>query len=120
MSSRATLAGGFVVAAAVSLLTVGCGGNVKAGHGALGVDKALLSTEVQAQLTKKLGRPSSPVTCPEDLDVWIGSTTTCLMTTPNGTYNVTVTVTNTNWDGTGNFGVGNAIFDTKIADQPNP
>lgn len=80
----------------------------------------LLSAEVQAQLTKKLGEQSPPITCDYVLRAEIGSTTTCLMNAPKGIYNVTVTVTDLDWSGFGNFGVGNAIFDTKVADQPNP
>lgn len=111
---------GFV--AATSLILAACNKEdraVSASSGPLQVDKDLLSAEVQAQLTKKLGEQSPPISCPDDLAADIGATTTCLMTAPKGTYNVTVTVTDLKWTGFGNFGVGNAIFDTKVADQPN-
>ncbi len=117
------------VVVAISLLTVGCGkevsvstdgGQASVSAGPLIVDKQQLSAEVEAQLTKKLGTQASPVTCPEDLEPDIGATTTCSMSAPDGTYAVTVTVTKVDWTGFGNFGVGNAIFDAKVADKPNP
>lgn len=117
---------GFV--AATSLLLTACNrevqvstdnGQVEASSGPLVVAKDLLSTEVQAQLTKKQGQQSPPVNCPNDLDAAEGAATTCLLKAPDGVYNVTVTVTKLDWTGFGNFGVGNAIFDTKVADRPN-
>lgn len=131
MSTAAKLPSGVVIGlvGAASLLLAACSskvdvstdnGNASASAGPLAVAKDLLSAEVQAQLTKKLGKQSSPVTCPEDLDADVGATTTCTMNDPKGTYNVTVTVTKVDWDGFGNFGVGNAVFDAKVADQPNP
>ena len=131
MSRSAILPAGVVfgVVAATSLLLAACNktgsvstedGQVSASAGPLVVDKDLLSAEVQAQLTKKLGEQAPPINCPDDLAADVGATTTCLMRAPEGTYNVTVTVTDLNWTGFGNFGVGNAIFDTKVADQPNP
>lgn len=84
------------------------------------VDKDLLSAEVQAQLTKQLGTQAPTIDCPEDLTAAVGATTTCLMRAPKGTYNVTVTVTKLDGGAAGNYDMGNAIFDTKVADQPNP
>jgi hypothetical protein len=120
MSRSAILSAGVVmgVVAATSLLLAACSASVT--NKPMVVDKDLLSAQVQAQLTKKLGEQAPPISCPDDLAADVGATTTCLMTAPKGTYNVTVTVTDLKWTGFGNFGVGNAIFDTKVADQPNP
>jgi len=106
------------VIAATSLLLAACTGSVT--NKPMVVDKDLLSAEVQAQLTKKLGEQAPTIDCPDDLEAEVGATATCLMRAPKGTYNVTVTVTGVDWSGYGNFGVGNALFDTKVADQPNP
>ena len=42
------------------------------------------------------------------------------MKAPKGSYNVTVTITKLDEGVAGNFTTGNAIFDAKVADQPNP
>ena len=116
MSRSATLPAGVV--AATSLLLAACSASVT--NKPMVVDKDLLSAQVQAQLTKKLGEQSPPINCPDGLAADVGATTTCLMKATKATYNVTVTVTGVDWSGYGNFGVGNALFDTKVADQPNP
>ncbi len=126
MSTAAKCLPGFVAAA--SLLLAACNGktgisadngSVSAEAGALVVDKGQLSSDVQAQLTQKLGKPVPTVNCPDDLDPDVGATTTCTMTDPTGIYDVTVTVTTVDWTGFGNFGVGNAQFDVKVADKPH-
>ena len=130
MSGSAKLSTGVVIGfvAATSLLFAACGndnkltvdnGQITASYKPAVVGKDLLSAEVQAQLTKKQGQPSPPVTCPNDLHATEGASTSCFMKAPDGVYNVTVTVTKLDWTGFGNFGVGNAIFDTKVADRPN-
>lgn len=113
------------VVAATSLLLGACGQKATVSNDsdavdANSVDKVLLSAEVQAQLTKQLGKQSPPINCLRNLDSYVGATTTCLMSAPDGTYDVTVTVTKVEWTGFGNFGVGNAVFDTTVADKPNP
>lgn len=94
-------------------------GNISAEAGPLAVDKDQLTHEVHAQLTQKMGKQAPPVTCPDDLKAEVGATTTCTMDGGDGTYDVTVTVTKVDWTGFGNFGVGNAEFDAKVADQPH-
>lgn len=96
------------------------GGKAEVGAGPLFVDKEQLSREVRGQLTKQLGDRAGPVICPGNLKPFTGETTTCTMSGPDGTYDVTVTITQVDWSGMGNFGVGNALFDAKVADKPNP
>lgn len=106
---------GLVIAAA-SLLLAAC----SVSTGTLTIDKDLLSAEVQAQLTKELGTQAPTIDCPDDLEPTVGATTTCLMSAPEGTYNVTVTITKLDPGAAGNYQMGNAIFDVKVADKPNP
>lgn len=116
-----------VLLAATSLLLTGCNdkasvstdnGKVSAEAGPLEVDKDRLSSDVQSQLNQQLGERVPMVTCPNNLAADVGATTTCTMNRPDGVYNITVTVTKVDWTGFGNFGVGNAEFDTQVADQP--
>lgn len=84
------------------------------------IDKDLLAAEVQTQLTQKLNSQAPAISCPDDLEPKVGATTTCLMSAPSGTYNLTVTVTKLDPGAAGNYQTGNAIFDAKLADKPNP
>lgn len=84
------------------------------------IDKDLLAAEVQTQLTQQLDSQAPPISCPNDLEPKVGATTTCLMSAPSGTYNVTVTITKLDPGAAGNYQTGNAIFDAKLADKPNP
>ena len=91
------------------------------------LDKCVLESQVQSQLSKQVGQQVPPITCPDEIDAEIGATTTCTFTGAEGTFNVTVTVTRVEWgemipDGNspGNFVSGNAEFDLKVADKPNP
>lgn len=122
----AAVVAGFVAAASLTLAACNRNAGVSADHGEISanigplvVDKDELASEVQAQLKKKLGEQTT-VNCPQDLDPEVGATTTCTMSGSKGTYDVTVTVTEVEWTGSGNFGVGNAHFDTQVADTPNP
>lgn len=105
---------------ASTLCVPACGNDVGMSTGPLYVDRKQLSTEVQAQVTEKLGREAPPVSCPGNLEPDVGATVTCTMSGPDGSRDVTVTVTAVDWTGMGNFGVGNAQFDAKVADKPNP
>lgn len=92
------------------------------------VDKDVLESQVRSKVTKDVGEHAPPINCPDELDAIVGATTTCTMTGPKGTYDITVTVTSMDWgdvlldDGSpGNVdNVGNAFFDVKVADKPNP
>lgn len=125
MPKSALMLGGLV---AVSLSVAACDrevglstddGKAEVSAGPLYVDQEQLSTEVRDQLTKKLGTQAGPVSCPANLKPFTGETTTCTLTAPDGTYDVAVTITKVDWTGFGNFGVGNAVFDAKVADKPN-
>ena len=116
MSRSAILPVGVV--AATSLVLAAC--TVHVNDRPMVIDKDLLSAQVQAQLTKELGTQAPTIDCPDDLKPDVGATTTCLMRAPKGTYNVTVTVTKLEPGAAGNYDMGNAIFDTKVADEPNP
>jgi hypothetical protein len=90
------------------------------------VNDDVLQSQVRAQLTKQLGEQAPPVFCPDQLTADPGAKTTCTMTGPKGTYDITVTVTSMEYgdvildDGSpGNVDdVGNAKFDIKVADKP--
>ena len=103
-----------------------CGAIAKDGAGDR-IDKCVLEAQVQSQLTKKTGEQVPPINCPDELDAEVGAMTICTFTGAEGTFDVTVTVTSVDWgdmildDGTqGNFVSGNAKFDLKVADEPNP
>ena len=96
--------------AAASLVLGACSADVGVGTKTLGKDE--LQTEVQSQLSKSVGKPAPPITCPGDLDAKVDATTTCTMTGSDGTYDVAVKVTSL--DG------GTANFDIQVADHPNP
>jgi hypothetical protein len=92
-----------------------------------GLDKCVLESQVQSQLAKEVGQSVPPISCPDELDANLGASTVCTFTGAEGTFNVTVTVTSIDWgkvvmdDGSpGNFVSGNAEFDLKVADKPNP
>ena len=92
-----------------------------------GLNRCVLESQVQSQLAKNVGQPVPPISCPDELDAEVGAHTVCTFTGAEGTFNVTVTVTNIEWgnvildDGApGNFVSGNAEFDIKVADKPNP
>jgi len=87
-----------------------CSANVSVGTKI--VNKDDLQTEVQSQLSKNVGKPAPPITCPGDLDAKVDATMTCTMTDTSGTYDVAVKVTSV--DG------GTAKYDIQVADQPNP
>jgi hypothetical protein len=91
------------------------------------LDKCVLESQVQSQLSKEVGQQVPPITCPDEIDAEVGATTTCTFTGAEGTFNVTVTVTDVQWgemtlgdNSPGNFSSGNAEFDLKVADKPNP
>lgn len=105
------------LAAAVSGL-VACSFNYSSGTNS--IDKDLLAAQVQAQLTKELGKQAPTIVCPDNLEPKVGATTTCVMSDPRGNYDVTVTVTKLDPGAAGNYASGNAIFDTKVAGQPSP
>lgn len=92
-----------------------------------GLDQCVLESQVQSQLAKQVGQSVPPISCPDELDAEVGASTVCTFTGAEGTFNVTVTVTSIDWgkvildDGSpGNFVSGNAEFDLKVADKPNP
>ena len=114
MSGSAKFSAGVIAAVAFSL--TGC----TVTSGPYLIDKDLLSAQVQAQLTKERSEQAPTIDCPNDLEAAVGAMTTCLMKAPRGTYNVTVTITKLDEGVAGNFAGGNAIFDAKVADQPNP
>ncbi len=106
--------------------TGGCGPVVPNGAWD-GLDRCVLESQVQSQLSKQVGQSVPPISCPNELDAELGANTVCTFTGAEGTFNVTVTVTNIDWgkvvmdDGSpGNFVSGNAEFDLKVADKPNP
>ena len=114
MTGSANFSAGVITAVAFSL--TGCTFTI----GPDLIDKDLLSAEVQAQLTKERSEQAPTIICPKDLEAAVGATTTCTMKAPKGSYNVTVTITKLDEGVAGNFATGNAIFDAKVADQPNP
>lgn len=104
----------------------GCGPVVPNGEWD-GLDRCVLESQVQSQLAKQVGQSVPPITCPNELDANLGASTVCTFTGAEGTFNVTVTITDIDWgkttldDGSpGNFVSGNARFDLKVADKPNP
>lgn len=108
------------VAAGAMLSLTACNNSFTIDTTQMVIDKDLLSAEVQAQLTKKLGKQAPTIDCPEALAATVGATTTCLMGAPDGNYNVTVTVTELQPGAAGNYDTGNAVFDAQVADKPNP
>lgn len=114
MSKAAIVSAGLIVSA--SFLLSAC--TVSTGPG--GVDKDLLSAEVQARLTKQFGQQAPPVSCPDQLVAEVGKTTTCSMKTDEGTYDITVKATEVDFGEPGNFDNGNVSFDVDVADKPNP
>ena len=139
MSTAAKFPAGVVVGiiAALSLSVAGCDATSEtvtetcdqpASGGAWNrLDKCVLESQVQSQLSKEVGQQVPPITCPDEIDADVGATTTCTFTGAEGTFNVTVTVTKVQWGETilddkspGNFVSGNAEFDLKVADNPNP
>lgn len=116
MSGSAKLSAGIIAAAVLSLAACGVSFTNEPDM----IDKDLLSAQVQAQLTKERSEQAPTIDCPADLKPVVGATTTCLMKAPRGTYNVTVAITKLQPGEAGNYNTGNAIFDAKVADQPNP
>ena len=91
------------------------------------LDRCVLESQVQSQLSKEVGQSVPAVSCPDELDANLGANTVCTFTGAEGTFNVTVTVTDIEWgkvimddESQGNFVSGNAKFDLKVADKPNP
>ncbi|CAN1503052.1 Domain of unknown function DUF4333 [Mycobacteriaceae bacterium] len=139
MSTAAKLPAGVIAGflAATSLLLAACSATSQtvtetcdqpASGGAWNrLDKCVLESQVRSQLSTEVGRQVPPISCPDEIDADLGATTTCTFTGAEGTFNVTVTVTDVKWgdmtleDGTpGNFVSGNAEFDITVADKPNP
>jgi hypothetical protein len=118
---------GLVAAAMWPLAACNSDAEVDVG-GPMTVNNDVLESQVRAKVAKDLGGQAPPVNCPNELDARRGATTICTMTRPDGTYNITVTVTEMDWgdvildDGSpGNVDdTGNARFDVKVADKPNP
>lgn len=99
-----------IAGAAAGLALASCSASVSVGTKS--IDKGQLQTEVQSQLSKTVGQEAPPITCPSDLEAKVDATTTCTMNDGESTYNVAVKVTSVD--------DGNAKFDIKVADQPNP
>lgn len=120
-------------AAALSLLLPACtvtdeNGDYSASVGSPPIiDNVVLASQVQSELAKENGGSTPSINCPDQLKATVGEKTTCTMTGPSGTFDVEVMVTRVEWgevlldDGSpGNFAGGNAQFDAKVADKPNP
>ncbi len=81
-----------LVTATAALLLAGCTGSIGGSTPQLPKDK--LADTVARKLAATTGRPKPDITCPEDLEGKVGTTTRCTLTGDDGsTLGVTVTVT---------------------------
>ena len=87
---------------ALILSVAGCGS---------ALSKADVETQAQQALTEQVGIEAPPITCPGDLDATVGAEMTCTLSDGETAYDVKVTVTAINDDGT-------ADFDVQVADTP--
>ncbi|EST37487.1 hypothetical protein N566_12795 [Streptomycetaceae bacterium MP113-05] len=95
--------------AAAALLS-GCSGEVHVGSTTPKLSADKLADTVAEKLAATTGRPEPQITCPEDLEGKVGTTTRCTLTADDGsTLGVSVTVTSV--EGT------QINFDIKADDQ---
>lgn len=112
-TTRLRTAVSLLTTTAVGVLLAGCSGEIHAGTSTPKLPADELSTTVAEKLAATTGRPEPDITCPEDLEGEVGTTTRCKLTADDGsTLGVTVTVTSVD---------GSQIrFDIKADDTPTP
>lgn len=101
-----------VSAVAASAFLVGCSASVEVGK-ASKLSSGKLADLVAEKLAATTGQPKPNISCPEDLDGKVGTTTRCKLTAGDGsTLGVTVKVTSVDGD--------QINFDIKADDKATP
>ncbi|WP_338701165.1 DUF4333 domain-containing protein [Streptomyces sp. Q6] len=113
IKSRLAAATCALSAVAVGTLLVGCSGSVSVGSTDPKVSKSKLADTVAEQLAKTTGQPEPDITCPEDLEGKVGTTTRCTLTASDGsTLGITVKVSKVEGK--------NVDFDIQADQTPSP
>jgi hypothetical protein len=103
-------------AVVAGVLLVGCSASVNVGSSTPKMSSGKLADLVAEKLAATTGQPKPDVTCPEDIEGKVGTTTRCALTAGDGsTLGVTVKVTSVEGDQI-NFDIK---ADSKASPAPN-